>query len=224
MRLLIVEDEQELAKPLKEGLEYQKYAVDLAYDGEQGERLARENTYDVVVLDIMLPKKDGISVTRSLRSDGITTPILILTAKGTVEDKTTGLDAGADDYLPKPFAFDELSARIRALLRRATPEKKPVLTVGDLTLDPATHEVKRGEKRVELVKKDFQLLEYLMRNAERVLTRAEIEEHVWDRDAELWSDVIRSHVKTLRAKVDRGFKQKLIQTVHGVGYKISAKG
>jgi DNA-binding response OmpR family regulator len=223
MRLLIVEDEADLAKPLKEGLEYQKYAVDLAFDGEEGERLARENSYDVIVLDIMLPKKDGVSITKTLRQDGIATPILMLTAKGTVEDKTAGLDAGADDYLPKPFAFGELSARIRALLRRTNQEKKPVLTVADLTLDPATHEVSRSAKKIDLVKKDFQLLEYLMRNAERVLTRAEIEEHVWDRNAELWSDVIRSHVKTLRAKVDRGFKQKLIRTVHGVGYKISAK-
>jgi DNA-binding response OmpR family regulator len=223
MRLLIVEDEADLAKPLKEGLEYQKYAVDLAFDGEEGERLARENSYDVIVLDIMLPKKDGVSITKTLRQDGIATPILMLTAKGTVEDKTVGLDAGADDYLPKPFAFGELSARIRALLRRTNQEKKPVLTVADLTLDPATHEVSRSSKKIDLVKKDFQLLEYLMRNAERVLTRAEIEEHVWDRNAELWSDVIRSHVKTLRAKVDRGFKQKLIRTVHGVGYKISAK-
>ena len=223
MRLLIVEDEQELARPLKEGLEYQKYAVDLAHDGEVGEALARENTYDVIVLDIMLPKKDGISITRDLRSAGVKTPILMLTAKGTVEDKTAGLDAGADDYLPKPFAFDELSARIRALLRRSTQDKKPVLEVGDLTLDPATHEVVRAEKKIELVKKDFQLLEYMMRNADRVLTRAEIEEHVWDRNAELWSDVIRSHIKTLRAKVDRGHKDKLIKTVHGVGYKISAR-
>ncbi len=223
MRLLIVEDEAELAKPLKEGLEYQKYAVDLAYDGEEGERLARENSYDVIVLDLMLPKKDGISVVKSLRRDDVTTPILILTAKGTVEDKTVGLDAGADDYLPKPFAFDELSARIRALMRRSGQDKKPLLEVADLKLDPATHDVTRGDKKIELVKKDFQLLEYLMRNAERVLTRAEIEEHVWDRDAELWSDVIRSHIKTLRAKVDRGFKQKLIRTIHGVGYKISGK-
>ncbi len=223
MRLLIVEDEKELAKPLKEGLEYQKYAVDLAYDGESGERLARENKYDVIVMDIMLPVKDGISITKSLRDSGFTTPILILTAKGTIEDKTNGLDAGADDYLPKPFAFDELSARIRALLRRTSQQKKPVLKVANLSLDPATHEVKRGEKNIDLVKKDFQLLEFMMRNAEKVLTRAEIEEHVWDRNAELWSDVIRSHIKTLRAKVDRGFKQKLIRTVHGVGYKISAK-
>jgi len=223
MRLLIVEDEKELAKPLKEGLEYQKYAVDIAHDGEEGERLARENSYDVIVLDIMLPKKDGISITKSLRDAKIDTPILILTAKGTVEDKTTGLDAGADDYLPKPFAFDELSARIRALLRRATSEKQPVLKIADLILDPATHEVKRAVKNIDLVKKDFQLLEYMMRNSERVLTRAEIEEHVWDRNAELWSDVIRSHIKTLRAKVDRGHKLKLIKTVHGVGYKISAK-
>jgi DNA-binding response OmpR family regulator len=223
MRLLIVEDEQELAKPLKEGLEYQKYAVDLAFDGEEGERLARENKYDVIVMDIMLPNKDGISIVRDLRRDDINTPILMLTAKGTVEDKTVGLDAGADDYLPKPFAFDELSARVRALMRRTGQEKKPLLQVADLVLDPATHEITRGEKKIDLVKKDFQLLEYMMRNAERVLTRAEIEEHVWDRNAELWSDVIRSHIKTLRAKVDRGFKQKLIRTIHGVGYKISAK-
>jgi DNA-binding response OmpR family regulator len=223
MRLLIVEDEQELAKPLKEGLEYQKYAVDLAFDGEEGERLARENKYDVIVMDIMLPNKDGISIVRDLRRDDINTPILMLTAKGSVEDKTVGLDAGADDYLPKPFAFDELSARVRALMRRTGQEKKPILQVADLVLDPATHEITRGEKKIDLVKKDFQLLEYMMRNAERVLTRAEIEEHVWDRNAELWSDVIRSHIKTLRAKVDRGFKQKLIRTIHGVGYKISAK-
>ncbi len=223
MRLLIVEDEKELARPLKEGLEYQKYAVDLAFDGSEGERLARENNYDVIIMDIMLPEKDGISITKSLRSDGIATPILMLTAKGTVEDKTVGLDAGADDYLPKPFAFGELSARVRALLRRAGGEKKPILQVGDLQLDPATHDVTRGDKKIDLVKKDFQLLEYLMRNADRVLTRAEIEEHVWDRNAELWSDVIRSHIKTLRAKIDKGHKVKLIRTIHGVGYKISAK-
>ncbi|MDP2587461.1 MAG: response regulator transcription factor [bacterium] len=223
MRLLLVEDEKELAKPLKEGLEYQKYAVDLAFDGQDGERLARENNYDVIILDIMLPQKDGISITKSLRADGISTPILMLTAKGTVEDKTVGLDAGADDYLPKPFAFGELSARVRALLRRAGTEKKPVLQVADLQLDPATHDVIRAGKDIELVKKDFQLLEYLMRNADRVLTRAEIEEHVWDRNAELWSDVIRSHIKTLRAKIDKGHKTKLIKTIHGVGYKISAK-
>src|SRR3990167_6443319 len=223
MRLLIVEDEKELAKPLKEGLEYQKYAVDLAFDGAEGERLARENAYDVIIMDIMLPHKDGVSITKSLRADGISTPILMLTAKGTVEDKTVGLDAGADDYLPKPFAFGELSARVRALLRRAGSEKKPVLQVGDLTLDPATHDVLRSTKKIDLVKKDFQLLEYLMRNADRVLTRAEIEEHVWDRNAELWSDVIRSHIKTLRAKIDKGHKTKLIRTIHGVGYKISSK-
>ncbi|MFH0830554.1 MAG: response regulator transcription factor [Parcubacteria group bacterium] len=223
MRLLLVEDEKELAKPLKEGLEYQKYAVDLAFDGAEGERLARENAYDVIIMDIMLPHKDGVSITKSLRGDGISTPILMLTAKGTVEDKTVGLDAGADDYLPKPFAFGELSARVRALLRRASTEKKPVLQVGDLTLDPATHDIIRAGKKIDLVKKDFQLLEYLMRNADRVLTRAEIEEHVWDRNAELWSDVIRSHIKTLRAKIDKGHKAKLIRTIHGVGYKISAK-
>jgi heavy metal response regulator len=218
MRLLVIEDEKKVASFIKKGLEEEYYAVDVAYDGEQALYMTEVNDYDLILLDIMLPKVDGMTVLRQIRQDGNIVPILVLTAKDSVENIVEGLDAGCDDYLTKPFAFSELLARIRALLRREKEAKTPVLEVGDLRLCPLTHEVTRGDKSVDLTAKEYALLEYFMRNPNRVLTRTMMAEHVWDYHFDTDTNVVDVYVNFLRNKIDRGFDIKLIHTIRGVGY------
>ncbi len=218
MRILVVEDEEKVASFIRKGLEEERYAVDVALDGEEGLELAELNPYDLIVLDLMLPGLDGFRFIQRLRAQGVHTPILVLTARDSVGDKVKGLDLGADDYLTKPFAFAELLARIRALLRRGAPQAPPVLQVADLTLDPAARRVTRAGRPIELTAKEFALLEYFMRHAGRVLTRTMILEHVWDQSFDSYTNVVDVYVNYLRKKVDQGFEPRLIHTVRGVGY------
>lgn len=218
MRILIVEDEKKVAGFIKKGLEEETYAVDVAHDGEEGFHLADMNQYDMIILDLMLPKMDGLEVLTRLRDKKLTTPILLLTAKDAVEDKVTGLNKGADDYLTKPFAFSELLARVRSLLRRGQTETKTVLTVGDLNLDVVSHKVTRGGEEIELTGKEYSLLEYFMRNEGKVLTRTMIAEHVWDYNFDTFTNVIDVYVNHLRKKIDKKYPAKLLHTLRGVGY------
>jgi heavy metal response regulator len=218
MRILLVEDDKKLAGYLKKGLTEEQYAVDVYHDGVNGAYWAVENDYDLLILDVMLPQKDGITVCQEIRAKKIRTPIIMLTAKDTVEDKVTGLDVGADDYLAKPFAFDELLARIRALLRRSQHYKVQTLQVADLELDPASHKVTRAGQEITLTGKEYALLEYLMRNTGRVVTEANIIEHVWDMQSESFTNVVGVYIHYLRNKVDKGFAKKLIHTVRSLGY------
>ncbi len=220
MRVLVVEDESSLAELIKEGLEDEGYSIDLAYDGEEGFDLAANEPYDVIVLDIMLPKKDGFEIVRDLRSKGVKTPVLMLTAKSTTEDKVLGLNSGADDYLTKPFSFDELLARIRALLRRSFGEVESIVRISDLELNINTHEVKRSGKPIELTSKEYALLEYLVLNKNKLLSRMDIVEHIYDYSYDYDSNVVDVLVARLRRKIDRGFDEKLIHTVRGVGYMV----
>ena len=218
MRLLVVEDEKKVASFIKKGLEEEGYAVDLASDGETGLMMGLDGVHDLIILDVNLPKMDGLSVLQELRKKKVATPVLLLTVKATIEDKVLGLDSGADDYLTKPFAFQELLARVRALLRRRAEAEPPLLQVADLTLDPATRLVSRGDEKIELTTKEFALLAYFMRNPDRVLTRTMIAEHVWDYDFDPMTNVIDVYVNYLRKKIDAGHEAKLIHTVRGVGY------
>lgn len=218
MRILIVEDEKKIADFIKRGLKEEGYAVDTASDGENGLFLAKTNDYDLILLDLMLPKVDGITVCKRLREEKVLSPIIMLTAKDAVKDKVTGLDAGADDYLTKPFAFEELLARIRAILRKKSEQHATGLEVDDLSLDLHTHKVIRAGKAIELTSKEYALLEYLMRNAGKVVTRTMISEHVWDIDFDTFTNVIDVYINYLRNKIDSGSKKKLIQTVRGRGY------
>ena len=218
MRLLVIEDEQKVANFIKQGLEEEGYAVDHAADGASGLQMALEGLHDVIVLDVMLPKLDGLSVLQQLRQETITTPVLLLTVRATIEDKVLGLDAGADDYLTKPFAFEEFVARVRALLRRRAETAPPVLQVADLTLDPARRVVSRGDQKIELTPREFALLDYFMRNPDRVLTRTMIANRVWDYSFDAATNVIDVYVNYLRKKIDTGHEPKLLHTVRGVGY------
>jgi heavy metal response regulator len=220
MKILLVEDEKKVASFIKRGLEEEHFTVDVAYDGESGEFMALTSEYDLIILDILLPKKNGFEVLKSLRANGIQTPILILTAKGSIDDKVEGLNSGADDYLTKPFAFAELIARIRSLLRRTSSEKSNIIKVADLELDTIKHIAKRGEKIIELTAREYSLLEYFMRNKGRVLTRTMIAEHIWDYHFDTGSNIIDVYVRRLRKKIDEGFPKKLIHTIRGVGYII----
>ncbi len=220
MRILIIEDERKLSNIVRKGLIEEDFAVDQAFDGEEGQYLAESESYDLIILDVMLPKINGLDICRSLRSKKITTPILMLTAKTTVEDKVTGLNVGADDYLTKPFAFTELKARLQALLRRSHNQTQTTLQVEDLEVDPVKHTAKRGNKTIFLTPKEFSILEFLLRHQNEVVTRTQITEHVWDYNFDALSNVVDVFVATLRKKVDAGFKSKIIQTIHGVGYKI----
>jgi len=223
MRILVVEDEHKIANAIKKGLEQESFAVDVAYDGESGYDLASTEDYDVIVLDLLLPGIDGMEICRKLRADKIHTPILILTAKGQLEDKVKGLNAGADDYLVKPFAFAELLARIRALIRRPKEAMATVLTYEDLSLNTLTFEVKRGDQLIKLSNKEFSLLEYLLRCPGRIFTKEQIIGHVWNYDADILPNTVEVYIGYLRNKIDRPFPQKppLIHTVRGFGYKIS---
>jgi two-component system OmpR family response regulator len=220
VRVLVVEDEVKMAGLLKRGLEEEGYAVDTAGDGREALWLATENSYDAVLLDVMLPDLDGFEVCRRLRDAGRWSPVLMLTARDGVPDRVSGLDAGADDYLTKPFSFAELLARLRALVRRGTPKRPPVLRVGDLTLDPSTRRVARGDGPIELTAKEFALLEYLMRHPGEVLSRTRLIEHVWDFAYEGDSNVVDVYIRYLREKVDRPFGADSIETVRGAGYRL----
>jgi heavy metal response regulator len=220
MRVLVVEDEKKVADFIQKGLEEEHYAVDTAYDGETGLYLTEVNDYDLIILDLMIPKIDGWEVLKRIRAKKNNVPILILTAKDAVDDIVRGLDSGCDDYLTKPFAFAEFLARVRALLRREKVEKEPILQIGDLTLSLVTHRVTRKEKEIELTSKEYALLEYMMRNPNKVLTRAMISEHVWDYHFDSMTNVIDVYVNYLRKKIDKDFETKLIHTIRGVGYMI----
>ncbi len=220
MRVLIVEDEKSLADILKKGLEEEGYAVDVAYDGEDGLFMAENEPSDIVILDIMLPVIDGITILKSMRKAGVKTPVLMLTARDAVTDKVAGLDSGADDYLTKPFSFEELLARMRALLRRNTEVNSSVIVIGDLAIDTAAHEVTRGGKAVVLSAREYTLLEYMAMNRNTVLSRTSLTEHLYDRDFDLDSNVIDVFINRIRNKIDRRHGTKLIHTVRGAGYML----
>jgi len=220
MRILIVEDEKKVASFIGKGLQEEGYAVDMLHDGESGAMQAVDVDYDLIVLDLMLPKLSGLEVLRTIRKQKPKLPVLILTAKGEIEDRVLGLNAGADDYLVKPFAFVELSARVRALLRRGIGEDAR-LRVADLEIDTLSRTVKRNGQAIDLKPKEYALLEFLMRNAGRTVTRTMITEHVWDIHFDSISNVVDVHINSLRNKIDKGFSYPLIQTVRGVGYRIS---
>jgi len=222
MKILVVEDEERVAQFIQKGLKEEGHAVDVSYDGEDGGFLAEVNDYDLILLDVMLPKKNGISVCREIRARGVVTPVLMLTARDSVEDRVRGLDAGADDYLVKPFAFEELLARVRALLRRRADSKTPTLQLADLELDPITRLVTRAGKPIRLTTKEYSLLEYLLRNANKVLSRTLIGEHVWDMNFDPESNVIDVYISHLRNKIDKGYDVALLHTMRGQGYLLSA--
>ena len=224
MRILIAEDDAALASFLKQGLQAEHYVVDVSSDGEQAQNLALEFDYDLVILDLSLPRLDGLSILRHIRTRKTAVPILILTGRTRVEDRVLCLDSGADDYLPKPFSFSELSARVRALLRRSHVPAELVLAVEDLKLDRVERRVERAGQRIELTSKEFGLLEYLMRNAGRRITRAMIIEHVWNLSFDTCTNIVDVYINYLRRKVDNGFSKPLIHTVRGVGYELSARG
>jgi len=218
MRILVIEDEVKIAQFIKRGLKEEGYAVDVAVDGEEGHFMLSSNEYDAIILDLMLPKIDGLTLCKEIRKASNPTPIIMLTAKDTVKDKVKGLDSGADDYLPKPFAFEELLARVRVLLRKKDSRVQTQLKVEDLCLDLLTHKVTRGDKEIDLTVKEYALLEYLMRNAGNIVTRTMISEHVWDINFDTFTNVIDVYINYLRNKVDSGFDNKMIHTVRGKGY------
>lgn len=223
MRILVVEDEAEVAAYLTKGLKEQGYAVDMAHDGKEGLYLALSEPFDAMIIDRMLPNVDGLSIVRSVRQAGSTTPVLILSALGQVDDRVDGLREGGDDYLIKPFAFSELIARLDALQRRTTPSgTQTKLSVGDLEMDLLARTVRRGGREIDLKPREFALLEYLMRNTGRVITRTMLLEHVWDYHFDPQTNVIDVHISRLRQKLDRGFDSELLQTVRGAGYTLRA--
>jgi len=223
MRILVIEDEKKVARFIKRGLEEAGYLVDIAADGEEGLYLAEIDDYDLIILDLILPRKNGLEVCKELREQNIKVPVLILSARDSVEDKVTGLDMGADDYLIKPFAFSELLARVRALLRRGESMVPVKLQVADLAMDTVTHTVIRDGKEIKLTSKEYALLEYFMMNLGKVLTRTMLSEHVWDYTFDTFSNVIDVYINYLRNKIDRDFERKLIHTVRGVGYVMRAE-
>ena len=224
MRVLVVEDEIKMAALIRRGLEREGYAVDIAADGAEALWAAREQDYDAIVLDAMIPEPDGFAVCRTLREEGLWAPVVMLTARDSVDDRVRGLDAGADDYLTKPFAFAELFARLRALTRRQVVARPVVLSVGDLVLDPATRSVQRDDVPITLSAKEFALLEFLMRHPDEVLSRQAILEHVWDFAYDGVSNVVDVYIRYLREKVDRPFDRDTIETVRGVGYRLRTHG
>jgi DNA-binding response OmpR family regulator len=220
MKILVVEDEPKLNKGLVQGLKTRGYAVDFAFDGEEGEKLARLNDYDLIILDIMMPKRDGLEVCRNLRAAGIHLPVLFLTAKDATEDKIKGLDIGGDDYLVKPFSFDELAARIRTLLRRQPLTTSDILTLGGLHLDTRAQTVTVEGREISLTLREYGLLEYMLRNKDAVITREDILSHVWDRFFDSFSNIIDVHLKNLRKKLPEKYAKR-IKTVWGKGYRIA---
>jgi len=222
MKILIIEDEKKVVSFIKNGLKSEGFTVETAFDGEEGLFKAKEENYDLIILDIMLPKIDGVSLCKELRKSGKNLPIIMLTARDAVEDRIAGLNAGADDYLTKPFSFAELLARIHALSRRTPTLSSQAMQLADLMLDPAAYSVTRGKKRIELSPTEFKLLKYLLENPGRILSKTMLLEMVWGYDFSPESNIVDVYIKYLRDKVDKGFKKKLIQTVRGVGYKICA--
>ena len=221
MRVLIIEDEHKIARALKKALEQETYAVDVAYDGDEGYAMATTEPYDMAIIDRMLPGGyDGLAIVTAMRDAKIHTPVLFLSALGSIAERTAGLDAGADDYLVKPFALEELLARVRALLRRPTEQQATILEVGDLTLNTVTFSVERAGKVIPLTSKEFALLEYMLRNPGRPLSKEVIISHVWDYDADILPNTVEVYIKYLRNKVDAPFKTPLIHTVRGFGYKL----
>ena len=220
MRVLVIEDEHKIANSVKKGLEQENYSVDVAYTGSDGYDLAVSEEYDVIVLDRLLPEIEGVEIVRKVRSKGIHTPILFLTAKGQVDDRVEGLNAGADDYMTKPFAFTELLARVRALIRRPVKSIGPKLSVEDLTLDAITFDVQRFGKKITLSNKEFSLLEYLMRHPDKIIKKEQIMNNVWNYDANVLPNTVEVYIKHLRDKIDKDFSKKLIHTVRGFGYRI----
>ena len=218
MYILVVEDQEKVAKFIEKGLREEGHNIDVAFDGNEGLTMALINHYDIIILDIMLPKKNGIEVLKELRNKRISTPILMLTARDSLEDKIQGLDKGADDYLTKPFAFAELLARIRAILRRGNSERSVELTADDLILNPATRQVHRAGEEIQLTNKEYSLLEYFLRNKGQVLTRSLISEHIWGYQFDTGTNIVNVYVNYLRNKIDSGFDKKLIHTVRDVGY------
>jgi DNA-binding response OmpR family regulator len=220
MRVLIVDDDVRLCSVLERGLAEEGYAVDVAHDGEEGQYMAETHEYDLIVLDVMMPKQDGFSVCRTLRAGSNTAPILMLTARDAVPDRVAGLDCGADDYLVKPFAFDELVARARALTRRQTPSRSIVLSLGDLSLDTAARRLTRGGNVIDLTSKEYAVLEYLLRNPGVVVTRGMIEGHAWNNDFDSVSNLVDVYIRRIRAKIDRAGEDSAIETVRGAGYRL----
>ena len=220
MRLLVVEDEPSLLSIITKRLKEEGYGVDSAKDGREGENYITSAEYDCIILDIMIPFQDGLTLLRKIRAKNISAPVLLLTAKDSIDDRVTGLDSGADDYLVKPFSFDELLARVRAMLRRHKDKKNTVLSVGDLEMDTITRQVQRGGKGIELTSKEYSILEYFLRNKNRVLTKSQIAEHVWNYDFEYNSNIVEVYVRYLRRKMDEEFENKLIHTIRGGGYVI----
>lgn len=223
MRILLIEDEKRLSDIIKKGFIEQGFAVDQAFDGEEGQYLAENESYDLIILDLMLPKVDGITVCKNLQKKEVKTPVLMLTAKDTVENIIAGLDSGADDYLAKPFSFIELRSRIQALLRRSNNQSTTTLNISNLELDPIKHIVTREGKNISLTPKEFSVLEFLMRHKNEVVTRTMIIEHVWDYNFDGMSNIVDVFIATLRRKVDKNAKTKLLHTLHGIGYKLSVK-
>ena len=222
MRILVIEDNHRLNNSLSASLTHEGYSVDSAYDGQEGQDLAEITAYDLIILDILLPQKDGLEVCRDLRRRRVQTPILLLTARDSIDDRVQGLDCGADDYLVKPFAMRELLARLRALLRRQQSSKQGRLEMSGLMIDPATHTAQRDGRPLDLTPKEFALLEYLLYHANQVVTREMIEQHIWNYDFECESNVIDVYVRRLRRKIDDPFAVKLLTTVRGVGYRLQS--
>jgi heavy metal response regulator len=218
MRILLVEDEKKVASFIKKGLEEEYYTVDVAFDGKEGSKLALSEEYDLIILDLMLPYKDGMTILKEIRDAKLAVPVLILTAKGSVHDKVTGLDSGADDYLAKPFSFDELLARVRALLRRYSSEKSILLKADDLKMDLQSRKVFRGNKEIQLTSKEFSILEYLLRNKNRIVTRTKLIEHIYEYNFDPETNLIDVYINKLRNKIDKGFDKQLIHTIRGAGY------
>ena len=225
MRILVVEDEHKIANSLKQGLTQESYAVDVAYRGDDGFDLASTEDYDAILLDILLPGMDGVTMCKKLRAQNIHTPVLMLTAKGQINDKVSGLNAGADDYLTKPFAFEELLARVRALIRRPKQTVTSVLHIEDISLDTASFDVRRGDKNIRLSSREFSLLEYMLRHPDKTLTKNQIIAHVWNYDADILPNTVEVYIGYLRNKIDKPFRNKpeLIHTIRGFGYKIGKK-
>ncbi|PZS00228.1 MAG: DNA-binding response regulator [Chloroflexi bacterium] len=220
MRILLVEDDPKISAIVRQALQEEAYAVDVAFDGDRAEELAFVNKYDAIVLDLMLPGRPGLEVCKALREEGSTAPVLILTARDTLEDRVAGLDSGADDYLVKPFHVEELLARVRALLRRQAPVKSTRLTVGDLAVDTAAHSVTRGGERIELTQTEYAILEHMARHAGAVIGRGELMESVWDENYEGLSNIVDVYMRRLRTKIDEGSPVRLIETIRGAGYRL----
>lgn len=220
MVILVIEDEKKVANFIKHGLEEERYTVEACGDGIEGCELILNNHYDLILLDVMLPGKDGFTILREAREAGVVTPIIMLTARSGTEDRVTGLDLGADDYLPKPFSFDELAARIRSIIRRSSPEKSTKLRCGDLVLDTISHIAVRAGVEIELTTKEYALLEYLMRNKNRILSRSTITQHVWKHNFDPESNIIDVYIKRLRSKIEIDLSKPLIQSIRGVGYRM----